>query len=89
MTNYPKSNYSKQTRSNTDNAVLNITAFIGIALSTFFLVGSIFSVLDLIIWGAVGYYSYKYLNEKNLTKKAAYVVLGVAVITAIIFGGLF
>tara|TARA_Y100000589_G_C26906503_1_gene528438 strand:- start:462 stop:731 length:270 start_codon:yes stop_codon:yes gene_type:complete len=89
MTNYPKSNYSKQSRSKTDNAALSITAYAGISLSTFFLVGSIFTVLDLIIWGAVGYYSYNYLNQKNSTKKALYVVLAVAVITAIIFGGLF
>ncbi len=89
MTNYPKSNYSKQSRSSTDNTLLTVTGFAGISLSSFFLVGSANSLLDLLIWGAIGYYSYDYLKQKNLTKKANYVLLGVAALSAIIYGGLF
>ena len=88
MTNYPKSNYSKQSRSTTDNILLKVTGFAGISLSSFFIVGSINSLLGLIFWGAIGYFSYDYLAQKNLTKKANYVVLGVAVLSAIITGGI-
>ena len=88
MTNYPKSNYSKQSRSTTDNILLKVTGFAGISLSSFFIVGSINSLLGLIFWGAIGYYSYDYLAQKNLTKKANYVVIGVAVLSAIISGGI-
>lgn len=89
MTNYPKSNYSKQSRSTTDNTLLKVTGFAGISLSSFFIVGSINSLLELILWGAIGYFSYDYLAQKNLTKKANYVVMGVAVLSAIISGGIF
>ena len=89
MTNYPKSNYSKQSRSTTDNILLKVTGFAGISLSSFFIVGSINSLLGLIFWGAIGYFSYDYLAQKNLTKKANYVVMGVAVLSAIISGGIF
>ena len=89
MTNYPKSNYSKQSRSTTDNILLKVTGFAGISLSSFFIVGSINSLLGLIFWGAIGYFSYDYLAQKNLTKKANYVVMGVAVLSAIINGGIF
>tara|TARA_B100000963_G_C22170202_1_gene469919 strand:- start:51 stop:320 length:270 start_codon:yes stop_codon:yes gene_type:complete len=89
MTNYPKSNYSKQSRSSTDNNLLKVTGFAGISLSSFFIVGSVNSLLELIIFGAVGYFSYDYLAQKNLTKKANYVVMGVAVLSAIISGGIF
>ena len=89
MTNYPKSNYSKQSRSTTDNTLLKVTGFAGISLSSFFIVGSINSLLELILWGAIGYFSYDYLAQKNLTKKANYVVMGVAVLSAIINGGIF
>ena len=89
MTNYPKSNYSKQSRSTTDNTLLKVTGFAGISLSSFFIVGSINSLLELILWGAIGYFSYDYLAQKNLTKKANYVVIGVAVLSAIISGGIF
>ena len=89
MTNYPKSNYSKQSRSTTDNILLKVTGFAGISLSSFFIVGSINSLLGLIFWGAIGYFSYDYLAQKNLTKKANYVVIGVAVLSAIISGGIF
>ena len=88
MTNYPKSNYSKQSRSTTDNTLLKVTGFAGISLSSFFIVGSINSLLELILWGAIGYFSYDYLAQKNLTKKANYVVMGVAVLSAIISGGI-
>lgn len=88
MTNYPKSNYSKQSRSTTDNILLKVTGFAGISLSSFFIVGSINSLLGLIFWGAIGYFSYDYLAQKNLTKKANYVVIGVAVLSAIISGGI-
>ena len=88
MTNYPKSNYSKQSRSTTDNILLKVTGFAGISLSSFFIVGSINSLLGLIFWGAIGYFSYDYLAQKNLTKKANYVVIGVAVLSAIICGGI-
>tara|TARA_Y100000589_G_scaffold217170_1_gene204845 strand:+ start:302 stop:571 length:270 start_codon:yes stop_codon:yes gene_type:complete len=89
MTNYPKSNYSKQSRSKTDNILLKLTAFAGISLSTFFLVGTVFSLFDILFWGAVGYYSYNYLNRNKSTKAANYIVIGVGALTAIIFGGLF
>ena len=89
MTNYPKSNYSKQSRSTTDNTLLKVTGFAGISLSSFFIVGSINSLLELILWGSIGYFSYDYLAQKNLTKKANYVVMGVAVLSAIISGGIF
>ena len=89
MTNYPKSNYSKQSRSTTDNTLLKVTGFAGISLSSFFIVGSINSLLELILWGAIGYFSYDYLAQKNLTKKANYVIMGVAVLSAIISGGIF
>ena len=89
MTNYPQSNYSKQSRSKTDNTVLSIAAYAGISLSTYYLVGYTFTLLDLIIWGIVGYFGYEYLDQKGSTKKANYVLLGVGVISAIINGGLF
>ena len=89
MTNYPKSNYSKQSRSKTDNALLNITGFVGISLSSFFIVGSANGLISLIIFGAIGYYSYDYLAKKDLTKKANYVLIGAAVLSAIINGGIF
>ena len=87
MTNYPKSNYSKQTRSTTDNILLTATGFAGISLSSFFIVGSINGLLGIIIWGAIGYFSYDYLAQKDLSKKANYVLMGVAVLSAIINGG--
>ena len=40
-------------------------------------------------FGAIGYFSYDYLAQKDLTKKANYVVMGVAVLSAIISGGIF
>ena len=89
MTNYPKSNYSKQSRLSTDNTLLSVTGFAGISLSSYFLVGSANSLLELLVWGAIGYFSYDYLKQSNLTKKANYVLLGVAVLSAIINGGIF
>ena len=89
MTNYPKSNYRKQSRSSTDNTLLTITGFAGISLSSFFLVGDANSLLDLLFWGAIGYFSYDHLKQRNLTKKANYVLLGVAVISAIFYNGIF
>ena len=89
MTNYPKSNYSKQSRSNTDNFLLTFTGFAGISLSSFFIVGSANGLFGLIVWGAIGYYSYEKLRERDLTKKANYVLLGAAALSAIISGGIF
>ena len=89
MTNYPKSNYSKQSRSNTDNMLLTFTGFAGISLSSFFIVGFANSLLGLILWGAIGYFSYEHLTKKDLTKKANYVLLGAAALSAIISGGIF